>query len=118
MLGGNTVCRSGSSASARQANKSVLAADDRRALVKSKFTHTFTHTHIQPQSHGLCGATKATKTQELIIVIAADSGTRAHSEAHSYGQTQTEQPGNLSPVKLSMNPNACRGFVSMHFTLW
>lgn len=45
------------------------------------------HIHTQPQSHGLCGATKATKTQELIIVIAVDSGTQTHTQAHSHGQT-------------------------------
>lgn len=44
------------------------------ALVKAiALAHPHTDTHTL--SHGLCGATKATKTQELIIVIAVDSGT-------------------------------------------
>lgn len=65
------------------------------------------HMHIQPQSQGLCGVTKATKTQELIIVIAVDSGIQTHTQS-THMDKHTEQ--------LSINPR-CYGFVSMDLML-
>lgn len=57
---------------------------------------THTHTESERETHTLYGATKATKTQELIIVLAADYGTQTHTRARS--REDTEQPGNLSSV--------------------
>lgn len=47
-------------------------------LLKQIYSHIHTHT----QSEGLCGVTKATETQELIIVIAVDSGIQTPAHVH------------------------------------
>lgn len=58
--------------------------------------------HKHTQSQGLCGATKATETQELIIVIAVESATQTQSEAHSHRQTHNTA-GSLILTHLSIN---------------
>lgn len=61
------------------------------------------HMHTQPQSQGLCGVTKATKTQELIIVIAVDSGIQTHTHAHSHEQAHGAAVTKSTPFWFCVN---------------
>lgn len=70
-------------------------------LLRQIYSHIRTHT--QPQSQGLCGVTKATETQELIIVTAIDSGIKLK---HTYMDKHTEQ--------LSIHPSPYRLYVTGH----